>query len=661
MPDFLRRSPDIDRKLLEYVLAVTDSSRRWWDEVIPGSSQSRQSMFTDFRLRYQARRSVAQLYKDAKDTPFPRASNIGIGLEQVFGEYLVPLFVANTFDIEPMLQAVDDGTEAVDESLTQFHENYQRSEFIGKRNLLEHSCREILTVGGVFHKWTWGSTWKQMEIPVWVLMHPALNQPLLKLDQDTGQLMPIPVDPKMPEDQLPEIPGLGKRAKVGKIPSVDTVLLHEGPRLSVRSYEDIEFPFGTTAVDPNDWDWIADNFTVSPWWFLGRDGDPFDGKLQNLDKLWKWVGLNPADLANRPDRKLTEPIKLKEWHGKFPVTSSGKPVEIIALVATEARILLGWRLSPLPRRPFFNRQVRVRKDSPLGLGIPETIWGLRNAIDSEINQDLDSGNLYNHPPNLLSSLAMLDDEDYELMGPGTQWIVGGDVRQAATFLQSPVGRRDPLSMINWLISMTQRIWGVTDLNLSAPTQSLSPNVKTATGTMAVLNQGNIKFGHLARRLTETDTKEYQLTHEMFRAMLANPKTVSINNSPVTVSPEQREKFFRREVRIVAVGNGVTTNPTVRQQIMLQMLPIFLQHPLTANDMEIQKNFLQRLIDSMGLEMNLKDTQEIQFISLVRQLMQTPNGQARIGQAVQVSLQELQALQATQGTAKPGGNGAVVGQ
>src|SRR3990167_10251610 len=157
MLDYLRRSSEIDKKLLEYILAVTDSSRGWWDDTVAGSTQTRQTMFTEFRQRYQARRSIAQLNKDVKDSPWPRSSNIGIGLEQIFGEYLVPLFVANTFDIEPMLQTIDEGTENVDEPLTQFHDNYQRSEFLGKRQLLEHSCREILTVGGVFHKWTWGS------------------------------------------------------------------------------------------------------------------------------------------------------------------------------------------------------------------------------------------------------------------------------------------------------------------------------------------------------------------------------------------------------------------------------------------------------------------------------------------------------------------------
>jgi len=658
--DIVLRTPELEKSLLEYILQVTDSSENWWMSTIEGTVQSRLDWFKEFRARYEARRSVADLYRDAKDEPFPLSANVGVGVEQIFGEFLIPTSLANTYDLDPMLQAVDEQTEKENRPLTVFHDNYQRSQELGKRAMLERSIREILTVGGVFHKWAWSSIWKQQEVPVFVFAHPQFG-PVMVPNPETGEQDFMYADPNMPSDHWPVGPD-GVKLRIKKLPSSKMSLLREGPRLAIRPYEAMEFPAHETRIDCSEWDWLADNFTVSPFWFLGREGDPFEGGLQNLDKLWDFLKVDPNTVARNPTKRISEPVKLKEFHGKFPVTRSGRPVEIYALLAVEPKLLLGWRLSPFPRRPYFNRQVRTRKESPLGVGIPETVWSLRNALDATLNQDLDAGNLYNHPPLLLSSLAMMDDEDYEQVGPGTQWVLGSpDIRSAAGFLNPPISKRDPIASLNWLIGMTQRIWGVTDFTTGAPTESLSPNISTATGAAIVQSQGNVKFGHLTKRLSESDTQEYQMVHAMFRAMLANPRMVSVDGKPLEVKPSDREEFFAERFRIRAVGNGISTNPTIRQQVMMQYYPLISQDPLTAQDLEFRKEYLQRMLDNLGLEMTVKDGSEMQFMGLIRQLMQTPNGQQRLTQAVQISLQELQAAQAAQGGGQNGGTPGAVSQ
>ena len=489
------------------------------------------------------------------------------------------------------------------------------------------------------------------------------NQPVMVPNQETGAVEPIFADPNMPEELWPVGPD-GVKLKIAKTPSITTEKIREGPQLSLRPYESILFPPGSQATDPNDWDYIVDKFTVTPYWFLGKEGDPFEGKLQNIDKLWRILKIDPNMLHLKPDQRLFEPINLCEVHFKFPATQTGKPVELIAIIDPEHNLLLGWRVSPFHRRPYFHRLVWSRdkkEQSPHGKGIPETIWGLRNALDANLNQDLDAGNLYNHPPLLLSSLAMLEDEDYEMVGPGTQWVMQ-DIN-GAKFLPPPISKRDPLAMENWLFSMAQRVWSVTDLNLNAPTSSLSPNVSTATGVVSVLNQGNIKYGHLTKRLSVVDTKEYQFCHEMFRTMLANPRMISVKGKPIVIGPEDREQFFRRTVRIVAVGNGVTTNPTLRQQIFSNLYQIFVstQNPFVIGDLEVYKELTDRLQNAFGANLSLKDPQILQDLTLIQRVLQTQNGRARIAQAVQESVAELQAAQQLQqqGQGVTNGSSAIV--
>lgn len=650
--DVVVRNPQLERSLTEYILQIANSSENWWSETVSGSHISRRDLFTEFRLRYQGKRSVASLYQDAKVEPF-RGVNIGIPMEQIMGEFLIPTFISNTHDLEPMMQAYDEKTDQVDEPLTIFHDNYQRSWYLYKRALLELSNREILTVGGVFHKWYWASLWRQREITLHVFAHPATG-PVMLPNPQTGEIDFMYADPNMPEEKWPTAPD-GTKLRIQKLPSVRADQVLEGPRLAIRPYENIEFPPHETRLDPNDWDWMADNFTVSPFYFLGKEGDPFEGKMQNLDKLYQHYRINPEQVANNPDKRLTDPIPLKEVHLKFPVTQSKRPVEIIALLATEPKILLGWRVSPFIRRPYFNRQVRTRKDSPLGEGIPETVWSLRNAVDASVCQDVDSGNLYNHPPAILNSNARLEDEEYEQMGPGTLWVVSGDARQAFAWPSIPSSTRNPIERENWIFSMAQRIWGVTDLNLNAPTTSLSPNVSTATGTMAVLNQGNLKFGHLTKRLSETDSKEYDFLHEMFRNMMANPRTVSVKGRPLTIDSTNKESFFREGIVMRAVGNGISTNPMLRGKTLADFYVLMQPNPFVGGDLENLRKLTEMLSETNGIKLNIKETDEMKFMGIVKQLMMTPNGQARITQAVQASAQEIQMAQ-SQGQPGRGGNG-----
>lgn len=630
----------IERRLLEYILGTLAQSDDWWATGVPGTRFSRKDQLAEYRARYAARRSVAGLDRDSKDDPYPRSSNIGVGVEQIFGEFLTPTVLANSHDLEPQLQAIDPGTQRVEDALTAFHDQYHRIELQHKRQQLEESLREIWTVGSVFHKWTYESIWAQSEVSLPVFVHPLSQQPMMVPDPQTGQLTIMPADPKMPEEHYPVDPATGIPLKLGKVGSVEQVLKRHGPQLAIRPIEQIGFSPTATTVDPTDWDYLFDRFAVSPWWFLGREGDPFEGKLQNLPKLWKLLGVNPNEVHRRPDGKLTQAVQLVEWHGKFPVTSSGRPAELIALVAWEHKLLLGWRVSKLPRRPYFNRQVYSRGGHPLGKGIPETTYGLRSALDASVNQDVDSGNIWNHPPVLLSDLAMLEDEDYEIAGPGTQWVMR-DIN-GAKVLAVPPATRNPIERENWLVSMTQRLWGVTDINLSAPTSSLSPNVSTATGVTAILNQATVKFGHLTRRITETDTQEFQFCHDLFRLMLSAPKLCSVKGQPYEIKPEQREQFFKESIRIISRGNGISTNPMVRQQVFSQAYGPLMANPFVGQDLEVAKDFTEQFIEAFGIQLTLKDPQLLQQIQLFQQLMQTPAGQQLIPEAMQNVIKLMQA-------------------
>ena len=648
-------SEALDKRVLEYVLMVTERAKSWWTHPVEGTERNRHDELQDYRLRMEGRRSVAELYHDAKSEPFDGASNVGVGIESIFAEFLIPLLIANTHDLEPKLQARLAGTKELVDDLTTFHDAYHHYEVPDKRELVEYSTRELLTVGSCFHKWSYGRWWTQSEVdfPVWI--NPLDGQPMLTQDPGTGRMLPRPADPKTPNELIPVDPASGLPMKLSNLKATQPHLKREGLELSVRPVESIGFPERETRLDPDQWDWLSDDFEVSAYWLLGREGDPFEGKYR-LTKLWHSLGLDPNTLHADPLKLAMglKPIKLRAFYGKYPAAADGSPVEITALIATENKIMLGWRPSLFPRRPYFNRQVWHSGTSPIGKGIPETVFSLRSAMDALLNQEIDSGNLYNHPPLLLSDLAMLEDEDYETTGPGATWIMR-DIN-GAKFLPTPIGQRHPVELLNWLMSNTQRIWGVTDLNLSAPTSSLSPNVTTARGTIAILNQGSIKFGHLTKRLSALDTREFQYVHDAFRLMLANRLLVTVDGKPHLLDPTQREQYFSEQIQVVAAGNGISTNPILRQQTLAQLLEVAAntQNPFLVGDLDAYKQLTEQYVSSLGLQIKLKDPKALEQSRLFLELMQTPEGQAVLPQVMQRIIQAIQAKQATAEASRNGG-------
>lgn len=647
-PSAIVPSESLNRRILDYVLAMTER-RGFWSATVSGTELSRRDELTEYRLRMEGRRSVADLYHDVKSEPFDGASNVGIGIEMIFAESLIPLLLANTHDLEPMLQATFKGTKKVHDDLTTFHDTYHRFEVPEKRELLEASTRELLTTGSAFHKWTYGRLWRQSQVdfPVWT--HPLSGQPILTQDPGTGQMLPKPADPSTPKEAWPLDPATRMPLTLDTLKAVKPLLIREGPELCVRPVEAILFPLGETRPDPNRWDWVAEDFEVSAYWLLGRQQDAMHGAM-DVTLLWRWLGIDPNALYADPIKLASslKPVKLRAFHGKYPATADGTPIEIVALIATEAKVCLGWQPSPCPRRPYFNRQVWGSGTSPIGKGIPETVFAMRSAMDALLNQELDAGNLDNHPPLLLSDLAMLEDEEYETTGPGATWIMR-DVN-GAKFLPTTLHRRDPVSLLDWLISNTMRIWGVTDLMLNAPSQSLSPNVKTAHGTQAILNQGSIKFGHLTKRLTATETLEYQYVHDVFRIMLANARRVTQGGKPMQLDPTKREEYFAEDIQLAAVGNGISTNPILRQRTYSEFVSAAagMQNPFLIRDLEAYKQLTDQWVAAYGIDVTTKEPQALQQSRLFLELMQTPEGQQAIPAVMQQVIQSLQLAQQNNG-------------
>lgn len=643
--DYLRTDPTMEQRLLEYIEATCSASESWWREGYPGTTENRLTRLDRLRLRYEARRSVAALLTDAKTQPFRRASNVGVGLEQIMGEWLIANSLANTVDLDPPVDAFDLATGKTD-ALTQafYREQYLRA--IRARDVYETLLREVFSVGTAVSKWESWSERKTIEESAWVLFDPGTRQPLFRPSPETGEPVPIEADPETALEDLPLTP-LGQRVQVGRLTGVREVATGWRPRLRVRTVEQIKAPPTATNPRPDEWDYLHEEYTVNAWWFLSRQGEMHEGRIpkERLALLWQRLGVTPEEAWRRPNGQLVRPVRVRESHLKFPATRAGRPVELIVLSLPEHKFLLTWRLSRFPTRPFFIHQVWHRTNHWMGKGIPETLIGLRNAMDALLNQDLDAGNIYNQPPLLISSLAGVNDETFEMAGPGAVWYLR-DIN-GMKFLPPPIRSRDPLELLNWLLSMGQRLWGVSDLNLSAPTQSLSPNVNTATGVVSVLNQGTVKFSHFIRNIEAVRSEELALLHELYRTLWMGQEIVADEQgNPTTFTKD----MLRATIRLRAPGEGMLSNPLFRQQRLQELMATHasLKNPIVLGDPEVMLEATKQLNAAAGVTLPVKPPTALEEMQLASALLKTPTGQ----RAIPTAMQELQAAMALEMSQRP---------
>ena len=196
---------------------------------------------------------------------------------------------------------------------------------------------------------------------------------------------------------------------------------------------------------------------------------------------------------------------------------------------------------------------------------------------------------------------------------------------------------------------------MTDLTLNQPSNALSNTPNTARGTRDILTTGSVKFGHLTKRMTAVDTTEYQYVHEAFRLMLANPKLVTQEGQPFTLPSEKREQYFGEQYQVSAVGNGISTNPILRQQTFTQVLIAAqrMQNPFLIGDLEAYKQLTDAWVKAHGIDITTKDPEALQQSQVFLALMQTPEGQQVLPQILQ---QLAQAVQARSSTPQGGSNG-----
>jgi len=623
---------------------VDDAVRRW---ALSNCSRSIRETSTyrnwlvEATKRYEAMRSVRSLDHDDPITPWRWASNVGIPVESIAGESLVPRFNAATVDSDPIFRVditMDDKEiKQAEDKLTRWYQDVLTRR-IRLRAVRNETYKNLAIDGDGIEGAEWHNLWTQRAKTVSLFRFD--NGEFLTDEAGEPVVLPANSPPKSwPEDES------GRRvSRVLVQQKLPNEKVYEGPKVRSWRLQECMWPEDSNTPDIQELDWFGVQMHKSISWFKTREGDPIEGKLKNVKDLIERhrTGHIPTDLDTDSERFLTRGVlfpktnKILVWlvFGKFDVDSDGVDEEIIAMVAPKQRVLLGWRLSPFIKRPFFHFQLFKMPGRFTGRGLSHVLKGMRDMIDFLANSSNNRINMYQDPP-LLYEMASGYDPDIHEFGTGAQWgpLAEGGLNKVKLLEIPQIQETVVQKLIDFYMGMVQRLTAITDLNLGGPKGTSIPNIKTAAGTQAVLSEGQIHFSDLIQAFQETSEELMEFIDQELMPM-ADDETLALM-SPVggVVAP-----FIKLPKRFHATGNSSTMSRQSVREMAVFVFQTFLQDPIFNLDPKLQLWLRRQLLSAFDQNVELPQPEEVQQLQQ-QQLQQAilqmpPEGKAQILAEVQ---------------------------
>ena len=219
--------------------------------------------------------------------------------------------------------------------------------------------------------------------------------------------------------------------------------------------------------------------------------------------------------------------------------------------------LLGWMITPYPKRPFFHYQIIPMDGSFYGKGVPEFLIGIRNLVDAIFNQAIDRGSIVNNPPLITPTNH---DPDENPFGPGVSWP--SDTPNAYRVLELSKSEQMEFIKIEFLLALVQKLFGVTDYSLG--TESTIASNRTATGIMTIVGEGNIKFDDMIRALQDVNEDLYDFIVQLDAEFLEDDIVFKLTGQENPLAKIGKDGFSGK-FDFEAAGTSINLNRQIEQE------------------------------------------------------------------------------------------------
>jgi len=546
---------DMKKDVIQWIL----DSRTYYAE--------RFKMVDEYVKRYEAKRSISGLMgwgddprKNPKNSPWDNASDIGIPIEAFTIEGLLPRFLKVCYGAKPIVWVKGDTEDDWEQASTvQDALNFQLTKKVKIYRRMKNAFKNVTMSGDAIVKCVWEEEEKIINKVVYYIVNPLTGEPYL---DELGEPIKTTNDADVPPTNEQGQPQMKKKEILSEPKKT-----YDGPKIYSRNIKQVLIPKDANTPEIDELDWVCDTYERTIDWCKRRVGDEDEGKFNA-----RRVREMEEDLQTKNPSKENHnysKILISEWHGRYDVNDDKLEEEVVVFIGStdltgkstkegvESSKLLGWMISPYPKRPFFHYQIIPMDDSFYGKGVPEFLIGIRNLVDAVFNQMLDRGSITNNPPTIVPTNHDPDENPY---GPGVQWA--SDNPGAYRALELPKSEHIEFQKVEFLLALVQKLFGVTDY--STQMDSAIGSNRTATGIMTIVGEGNIKFDDMIRALQDINEDLYDFIVQLNADLLEDDFVYMVTDAQENPFKKINKKGWAGNFDFEAVGNSVNINREIEQ-------------------------------------------------------------------------------------------------
>lgn len=658
--------------------------------------KSYETKVDNWTKRFEAVRSINGLtYGDNPEThpklePWEGSSDTGIPLEAITLRAIIARFVKTIFT-KPICNIIGRGQQDKEEAkiIQEYNEYTLQDEMNFERKFYDIMMDVGLTGDGIGklieadESYDWEETY-------FTLLHPTTGEPIIdpstKNDFDIDWPNGYPIEVEEDYEPMPDtITGVTPIVKEITVTKTDKTYF--GTKLIPVDPKDLVLPDEADTYDYDELPWIGHKFNKNWHWLKERAGKVEDGEYDEevIDRI------KPDEEAGRvstvPKIKLIEvwgrvdlPIKVENADS---TKGNSKVKEIIALYALEEGELLGWIHNPYKgKRMFFHWQIMPMPHRARGKSIPEFARGIRDLVDSLVNNMINRDTINSHPPFIYDETSGFDPEVH-MFGPQEFWGVNDKAKLGRLDMGNYSENRSQW-VIEFSMNLLQKLFGVTDYTTGNDANSMN---KTARGIMAIIGEGNFSFDTMIAILQMTNKKFFEANIRMHAKMM---KESAMEEKVFWVTEQQDNPYRKISGSLLSLnwnfmprGTSVDNNVQRRRVDARESYEVLTKNllfnpqltPTTANNYrEITQNYVDAY-DLKGVKLPTKEEIAQELVQLQMQAMQEAQKQQQVAQlqniiktkpgskealAAKKVLADIQMAQQAQAKPKPGGQPNMMG-
>ncbi len=617
----------IEDDLRDFIIREVDEAKMF--------QQPRIKEVQEYTKRYEAKRSISGLLgwgddpkKNSKDEPWQGCADVGIPIDAFTIEGLLPRFLKACYGSKPIVWVRGTGQSDIPQApVVQEALNYQLTRLIKIYRRMKLIFKTVTMEGDAFAKCVWEKQTRPFNRIVYYLQNPTTEE--LITNEDGSPL-------EVKSNFQPQMDASGITPVLIKDEVQEEKVIYEGPMVYGRTIKEIIIPKNAISPEIEEWDWVCDTYEKTFDWLKRNEGEIKEGKFKNIDKIYEDIIAQSAD----HNKAMREPILIYEWYGKYDINEDNKDEEIVAFVIPKYKVLIGWMLSPFPKRPFFHYQIIPMEGRATGKGVPEFLVGLRDMIDAIFNQMIDRGSINNNPPIIVPSNH---EDELNPFGPGVKWKeeVPGSIR----VLELPKSEQMEFAKMEFLLGMVQKLFGVMDYAV-ADTGGLAGN-RTATGIASVIGEGNIKFDDMIRALQDINEDLYDFIVNLNSDNLDDNFIYQLTEQQGNPFKTINKSYWAGNYDYESVGNSVNMNRAIEQDrsilIYREVNATYGKNPALSEEtmIDVTSNLFSA-VDVRNVRLkSIEQIQQEKQQAMAAQQQAIEAQQAALNQATQAKQQESQ--------------------